>query len=114
VTSNRDGEFVMVGMLNGVNAFDPFAPFPPSETSDGTVLKDLPLTQTSNWTHVTFDTTLSQKYDALVVGLIMGGTTGFRAVDNVTLNTVPEPSSMLLLGAGLIGFFGPVRKKFKK
>jgi hypothetical protein len=35
-------------------------------------------------------------------------------LDNVRLEAVPEPISMLLFGTGLVGIGGFVRRKFKK
>jgi hypothetical protein len=38
----------------------------------------------------------------------------FFSVDNVRLASVPEPSTMLLLGIGLVGLVGSARRKLKK
>jgi hypothetical protein len=44
-------------------------------------------------------------------------TPGYNALDNVSvsgLSPIPEPSSFLLMGSGLIGLAGAIRRKFRK
>jgi hypothetical protein len=43
--------------------------------------------------------------------LLVGSAAG---IDNVSIKAVPEPSTMLLLGFGLLGVAGAGRKKFFK
>jgi hypothetical protein len=47
-----------------------------------------------------------------IAQLAAGGLTGFAAAGGTS--SVPEPTSMLLLGTGLIGIAGGLRRRFKK
>ena len=128
VSTNRTAAVILGGMYYGVNSLDPYAPwFENSVNNDDgelflgnapgeTYLGANNLAQVADWNHVSFQGIIPEDYDVLVLGFIMGGTSGLRGIDNIELCAtapVPEPSTMLLLGAGLLGLVG-FRKKFKK
>jgi hypothetical protein len=112
IASNRDGRVVLAGMLNGQHSLDPFAPwFPPDDPNDGIVVLNQALTATGSWASRSYAVTLGQQFDVLTLGIIMGGTTGSRGVDNILLQTVPEPGALSMLGLGLIGLAFFVRRR---
>lgn len=115
--ADRAGQALVVGLNFGSHDLDPFAPWF-NDASNGVVIQNLPLAadsgQDDGWQSAHYAFTLPATYDALVVGFVMGGSTGFRAVDSVNFQSVPEPSTMLLLGSGLVVLAGYGRRKFKK
>ena len=102
ISSNRIATVYLAGMTVGLNSLDPFAPWFDVEAAptDGVLLSSVALAQTASWNSVTLNVTLGQSFDALVIGFAMGGTSGARGVDNVVLQTVPEPGPLALLGLG--------------
>ena len=69
----------------------------------------------------TFDILSSYTYTAYALifydGAYLDGAApapGLRGVDTVSINAVPEPSTLLLLGSGLLGLLGYGKRRFKK
>ena len=117
----------LVGLNFPGNDLDTFAPWLDDaaggggspDVNDGTVLYRLDLAMGgAGWISPTFPSViLSQEFDAIGVAFVFGDGRAFMGVDDVSLEasaaSVPEPSTMLLFGSGLIGLWG-FRKKFKK
>jgi hypothetical protein len=107
ITSNRGGFVGLLGLTGGVSSLDPFAPFwYNGDGDDGEqLLADGTLAMTSRWANASFSTTLTSDYDALAFIVVMGGMTGTRGIDNITISTVdvPEPATLALFSIGLLG-----------
>ena len=67
---------------------------------------------TDDWDSMSISGFLPKEYDVLYIAFQMGGTAGLRGIDNVSLDVapVPEPSSILLLAAGMGGLLFYRRK----
>lgn len=109
----------------GTDKVDPYAPwfydnalgYDGTDTTDVRTIFSQNLALTGVWDSASFtNIIIPDQFDALAVGFIFGGTSGFRGVDNIEFSAkpVPEPATMLLLGAGLVGLAGFGRKKFFK
>ena len=80
--------------------------------SSGTVIPAIGTPPTSgNWSTYTAEFTGSAANvgDTITIQLLESGVQG--AFDNVHLRAIPEPSSMVLLGSGVLGLVHALRRK---
>lgn len=94
--------------LYGFSPTGTLSQFAPWAVSNGSLLSTWALGTTTGWTPFATTYTLPSSYTALVLGIVMssGNTSalqaGLRAVDNVSVDVVPEPALGLLLVGGLL------------
>lgn len=113
----NDGPDTTIGKvyLGGLDTGESISRFAPWGNLDTTKFFEADLATTGVWTHASYTGTVSDDFDVLYVAFRLGGTSGLRGIDNVSLDVapVPEPSTFLLLGAGIAGLALWRRKKIQ-
>jgi hypothetical protein len=86
-----------------------------SSSIDDVLLKDFKVDWTKSGNSIVLDITASSGLSELKSHLApFSNSTNFTIKGSLTATPVPEPSSIILLGIGLIGFAGVSRRKFMK
>lgn len=118
---NDSSGFVGHAYVGGLTGSQQISPFAPWQDLQATAFDTMAISSgIDDWDDgsIFMSGVLGADYDVLYIAIQMGGYGGLRGVDNIFVEVsesapVPEPSTVLLLGSGLIGlaWYGRKRKK---